>query len=47
MLTGELRSKIEEVWNAFWAGGIANPLEVNSASSLPLKSTSRPRAVRG
>ena len=28
MLTGELRSKIDEVWNAFWAGGIANPLEV-------------------
>ena len=28
MLTGELRSKIDKVWNAFWAGGIANPLEV-------------------
>ncbi|ANV98961.1 type I restriction-modification system subunit M [Bradyrhizobium icense] len=28
MLTGELRSKIDNVWNAFWAGGIANPLEV-------------------
>jgi type I restriction enzyme M protein len=28
MLTGELRSKIDAVWNAFWAGGIANPLEV-------------------
>ena len=28
MLTGELRSKIDQVWNAFWAGGIANPLEV-------------------
>jgi type I restriction enzyme M protein len=28
MLTGELRSKIDGVWNAFWAGGIANPLEV-------------------
>lgn len=28
MLTGELRSKIDTVWNAFWAGGIANPLEV-------------------
>jgi hypothetical protein len=26
--TGELRSKIDGVWNAFWAGGIANPLEV-------------------
>jgi type I restriction enzyme M protein len=28
MITGELRSKIDAVWNAFWAGGIANPLEV-------------------
>jgi type I restriction enzyme M protein len=28
MLTGELRSKIDAVWNPFWAGGIANPLEV-------------------
>lgn len=28
MITGELRSKIDAVWNAFWAGGIANPIEV-------------------
>lgn len=28
MLTGELRNRIDAVWNAFWAGGIANPLEV-------------------
>ncbi|RFS86342.1 SAM-dependent DNA methyltransferase [Actinomadura spongiicola] len=28
MITGELRSKIDRLWNAFWAGGIANPLEV-------------------
>jgi type I restriction enzyme M protein len=28
MLTGELRSKVDTVWNAFWAGGIANPIEV-------------------
>lgn len=28
MLTGELKSKIDRVWNAFWSGGIANPLEV-------------------
>jgi hypothetical protein len=27
-LTGELRSKIDNVRNAFWAGGIANPIEV-------------------
>ncbi len=28
MLTGELRSKIDQIWNAFWSGGISNPLEV-------------------
>ncbi|MBE3041521.1 SAM-dependent DNA methyltransferase, partial [Candidatus Bathyarchaeota archaeon] len=28
MLTGELRSQINTIWNAFWSGGISNPLEV-------------------
>jgi type I restriction enzyme M protein len=28
VLTGELRNKIDAVWNAFWSGGISNPLEV-------------------
>ncbi|WP_182086112.1 class I SAM-dependent DNA methyltransferase [Aureimonas sp. ME7] len=28
MLTGGLRNKVDAVWNAFWSGGIANPLEV-------------------
>jgi type I restriction enzyme M protein len=28
VITGELRSKIDAIWNAFWSGGIANPLEV-------------------
>jgi type I restriction enzyme M protein len=28
MLTGELRSKIDKVWDAFWTGGISNPLTV-------------------
>lgn len=28
MLTGELRGKVDALWNAFWAGGIANPIEV-------------------
>lgn len=28
MLTGELRSQIDAIWNAFWSGGIANPMEV-------------------
>ena len=28
MITGELKSKIDRVWDAFWSGGICNPLEV-------------------
>ena len=28
MLTGELKNRVDQVWNAFWSGGIANPLEV-------------------
>ena len=28
MITGELRSKIDRVWDAFWSGGISNPTEV-------------------
>lgn len=28
MLTGPIRTKVDAVWNAFWAGGIANPIEV-------------------
>jgi type I restriction enzyme M protein len=28
MITGELRSQVDQIWNAFWSGGISNPLEV-------------------
>jgi type I restriction enzyme M protein len=28
MLTGEIRSQIDAIWNSFWSGGISNPLEV-------------------
>jgi type I restriction enzyme M protein len=28
MLTGETRNQIDRVWDAFWTGGISNPLEV-------------------
>jgi type I restriction enzyme M protein len=27
-MTGELKSKIDRVWDAFWSGGISNPMEV-------------------
>ena len=28
MLTGEIRSQVDSIWNAFWSGGISNPMEV-------------------
>ncbi|WP_337060084.1 type I restriction-modification system subunit M [Kineococcus sp. G2] len=28
MITGELKGRIDRVWDAFWSGGISNPLEV-------------------
>ncbi|KRD40266.1 hypothetical protein ASE27_04800 [Oerskovia sp. Root918] len=28
MITGELKSKIDRVWDAFWLAGISNPIEV-------------------
>jgi type I restriction enzyme M protein len=28
MITGELKSKVDKLWDAFWSGGISNPLEV-------------------
>ena len=28
MITGELRNKVDKIWEVFWTGGITNPLEV-------------------
>ena len=28
MIIGEIRNQIDKIWNAFWAGGISNPMEV-------------------
>src|SRR5207248_1789667 len=28
MITGTIRSQIDAIWDAFWSGGISNPLEV-------------------
>ncbi len=28
MITGELKSKIDKVWEAFWTGGLSNPISV-------------------
>lgn len=28
MITGDLKTKIDRIWDAFWSGGISNPIEV-------------------
>ncbi|MDO8671833.1 MAG: class I SAM-dependent DNA methyltransferase, partial [Dehalococcoidia bacterium] len=28
MITGEIKSQVDRIWDAFWSGGIANPIEV-------------------
>ncbi|WP_324276366.1 hypothetical protein [Blastococcus brunescens] len=32
MITGDLKSKIDRVWDAFWSGGISNPSRSSSRS---------------
>lgn len=28
MITGEIKNQVDQVWNAFWSGGVSNPLSV-------------------
>jgi hypothetical protein len=42
MLTGEIRSKVDALWNAFWSGGIANPIEVIEQITAIGSSTTQP-----
>ena len=28
MITGEIRNKVDQIWNTFWSGGVSNPLSV-------------------
>lgn len=28
MITGELKNKVDNIWDVFWAGGLTNPLDV-------------------
>ncbi|MBM2323036.1 HsdM family class I SAM-dependent methyltransferase [Marivita cryptomonadis] len=36
MITGELKSKVENIWNAMWTGGISNPQTVMEQLTLLL-----------
>ncbi len=28
MITGELKSKVDRIWDTMWSGGVSNPLSV-------------------
>lgn len=28
MITGELKSQIDQIWNTFWTGGISNTITI-------------------
>jgi type I restriction enzyme M protein len=28
VLTGEIRNQVDQIWDAFWSGGVSNPLSV-------------------
>ena len=28
MIAGDIRNQVDRIWDAFWSGGISNPLEV-------------------
>lgn len=30
MITGEIKSKVDRIWDTLWSGGISNPLTVYS-----------------
>jgi type I restriction enzyme M protein len=36
MLTGAIRTQIDQIWNAFWSGGVSNPLSVIEQLTLLL-----------
>lgn len=28
MITGDIKNKVDQIWNTFWSGGVSNPLSV-------------------
>ena len=28
MLTGDIRNQVDRIWDAFWSGGVSNPISV-------------------
>ncbi len=36
MITGELKSQVDKIWEAFWTGGISNPISVPAFTCIQL-----------
>lgn len=28
MITGEIKNKIDKIWETFWTGGLTNPMDI-------------------
>ena len=41
MITGELKNKIDSLWDVFAAGGLVNPLDVIELSDVQFRVTAR------
>ena len=39
MITGELKNKIDGIWDIFWSSGMTNPLTAVSYTHLTLPTT--------
>jgi type I restriction enzyme M protein len=36
MITGEIKSKVDRIWDTLWSGGISNPLTIiEQLATLP------------
>ncbi len=40
MITGELKAKVDSIWNKMWSGGISNPLSVIEQTDTTSSSSS-------
>jgi len=48
MVTADLNSKVDRIWDAFWTGGMSSPLEIiEQITYLQLQNSLQSRALRG
>jgi len=45
MITGTTTRQIDSIWNAFWSGGISNPLEVTATPRATAANLRFPRSI--